>query len=104
MAEILARVEPITRVAANRKSFDEPVKTDNKKWEEVSLRPLVTLLPSSEKIMKYSPGRGDIVCMPIDLLEISPDWQTEVDDRLDQGPTTGNVIGRVEWEDDLEGL
>lgn len=104
MAEILARVEPITRVAANRKTFDEPVKTDNKKWEEISQRPLVTLLPSAEKIMKYSPGRGDIVCMPIDLLEISPDWQTGVDDKLDQGPTTGNVIGRVEWEDDLEGL
>jgi uncharacterized protein (DUF58 family) len=134
VAEILARVEPITRIAASKTTFEAVTQEDfQKKWDEVSLKPILTLLPSGEKIIKFSPGKGDVVCLPIDLLEITPDWQKaeaagwdggqkddemsasgvhslrgspkpKKVDKLDIGPTAGDIVARIEWEGDLEGL
>jgi hypothetical protein len=133
MAEILARVEPITRVAANRMSFEEEAVSDFDTWSHVNDRPLLTIIPTNEKIMKFSPGRGDIVCQPIELVEVSPNWQDEdvplpgmesqgaekavnfksargastkkaESDRKDLGPTSGDLVARVEWEGDFDGL
>ena len=131
-AEILARVEPITKVAANRKTFDEESQSPSETWDHVNDRPLVTVLPTSEKIMKHSPGRGDVVCLPVEVVEVSPSWQdddqplpgmevqteksanaksrgaaakkTERAERTELGPTSGKVLARIEWEGDFEGL
>ncbi len=131
-AEILARVEPITKVAANRKTFDEESQTPSATWDHINDRPLVTVLPTSEKIVKHSPGRGDVVCLPVEVVEVSPSWQdddqplpgmevqtektanaksrgaaakkTEKAERTELGPTSGKVLARIEWEGDFEGL
>ncbi len=132
-AEILARVEPITKVAANRKSFDEEPENTTETWDHINDRPLVTVLPTSEKIVKHSPGRGDVVCLPVEVVEVSPNWQddnqplpgmepqnldkaanaksrgasakkTERDERTELGPTSGTVLARIEWEGDFDGL
>lgn len=133
MAEILARVEPITRVAANRMSFDDEVVSPLDTWSHVNERPLLTIIPTNEKIMKFAPGRGDVVCQPVELVEVSPNWQDEdiplpgmesqgaekavnfksargastkkaESDRKDLGPTSGALVARVEWEGDFDGL
>jgi hypothetical protein len=132
-AEILARVEPITKVAANRKSFDDEPKNEAETWDHINDRPLVTVLPTSEKIVKHSPGRGDVICLPVEVVEVSPNWQddnqplpgmesqnqdkaanvksrgasakkTERDERTELGPTSGKVLARIEWEGDFDGL
>lgn len=130
-AEILARVEPITKVAANRKTMEEEAEpTSVETWSHVNDRPLLTVLPTSEKIMKYNAGAGkDIVCQPVEIVEVSPNWQdeneplpgmdsadksvnfksargasTKKQERNEIGPTGGMVIARVEWEGDFDGL
>lgn len=130
-AEILARVEPITKVAANRKTIEEEEATDFETWSHVNDRPLLTVLPTSEKIMKYTPGKGDVVCQPVEVVEVSPNWQDESEplpgmenqnsekgvnfksargastkksERNEIGPTGGMVVARVESEGDFDGL
>lgn len=130
VAEILARVEPISKVAANRMSFDEEdeVIDYREAWSQVSERPILTVVPSGDKIVKYAPGRGDVVCCPVDIIEVPPTWMdAELDlpgentgnaadfknargagskrsKAIEFGPTTGKAIARVEWEGDFEGL
>lgn len=130
VAEILARVEPITRVAANRTSFEEEVTPDDfENWSKVQDRPILTVVPTSDKIVKYAAGKGDVVCLPVDVIEVPPNWDEEEpplpgleqdsdkvefksargakakkSDKADLGPITGQVIARVEWEGDFEGL
>lgn len=129
-AEILARVEPITKVAANRKSFDEEIETAAATWDHINDCPLVTVLPTSDKIVKYSQSRGDVVCLPVEVVEVSPGWQDEDQplpgmevqntekvatsksrgasakktEKAELGPTSGKVLARIEWEGDFEGL
>jgi len=134
IAEILARVEPITKLGANRTSFDldeETGEDDFKKWDKVNDRPTITVVPTMEKIAKFAPGKGDIVCCPVEVVEIPPNWEdmdeqsamvaAEKEDKggvnfknirgaakkapkNDLGPVNGNVIARVEWEGDFEAL
>jgi hypothetical protein len=74
--------------------------------------------------MKYAPGKGDIVCCPVDILEVPPNWaelegfgddESNADFKaarggakkskaVEFGPTTGKMIARVEWEGDFESL
>ncbi len=135
IAEILARVEPITKLAANRTSFDieEAEGEDSfKKWDKVNDRPTITVVPTMDKIAKVVPGKGDVVCCPVEVIEIPPNWE-DVEEQMalaaaeekgekagvnfknirgaakkapknDLGPVTGNVIARVEWEGDFEVL
>jgi hypothetical protein len=135
IAEILARVEPITKLGANRTNFDleEDTREESfKKWDKVNDRPTVTVVPTLEKIAKFAPGKGDIVCCPVEVIEIPPNWEDveeemamaaagEKDDKggvnfknirgagkkppkNDLGPINGTVIARVEWEGDFETL
>lgn len=126
VAEILARVEPITKIAANKMSFDEveEVIDYREAWSHVSDRPILTIVPSGDKIMKYAPGKGDIVCCPVDILEVPPNWaelegfgdeESSADFKaarggakksktVEFGPTAGKMIARVEWEGDFESL
>ena len=74
----MARVEPITKLGANRTSFE--IEEDNgedsfKNWSKVNDRPLVTVVPTGEKIAKYAPGKGDIVCCPVEVVEIPANWE-----------------------------
>ncbi|MBU6452115.1 MAG: DUF58 domain-containing protein [Cyanobacteria bacterium REEB67] len=134
IAEILARVEPITKLGANRTSFE--IEEDNevdsfKNWSKVNDRPTVTVVPTGEKIAKFAPGKGDVVCCPVEVVEIPPNWE-EVEESVgtggsdkeekgavnfknirgaakkapknDLGPVNGRVIARVEWEGDFETL
>ncbi len=129
VAETLARVEPITKVAANRMSFDE-VEDEidyREAWSHICDRPILTVVPSGDKIVKYSPGKGDVVCCPVDIIEVPPNWAEEeeveevkVDKSVDfksargaavkknktaeLGPTTGMAVARLEWEGDFESL
>lgn len=121
VAEMLARVEPITRVAANRSNFDEVKSEDDfETWSKVQDRPLLTIVPTSDKIVKHSAGKGDVVCMPVEIIEVPVNWDEEEvplpgleqedkvnfksargaaakkNDKADLGPTTGQVIARVE--------
>lgn len=125
VAEILARVEPITKLAADRMSFDEvdEVIDYRETWSNVNDRPILTVVPSNEKIVKYSPGKGDVVCCPVDIIEVPPNWADFVDfeeskvpdakaargtvrrnKAIEFGPITGTEVARVEWEGDLESL
>ncbi|HNM50815.1 MAG TPA: hypothetical protein PKN86_13960, partial [Candidatus Obscuribacter sp.] len=75
----------------------------------------------------YSPGKGDVVCCPVDIIEVPPNWAEEeeveevkVDKSVDfksargaavkknktaeLGPTTGMAVARLEWEGDFESL
>ena len=134
IAEILARVEPITKLGANRMTFelDEVVEDDSfKNWSRVNDRPTLTIVPSGEKIAKFAPGKGDIVCCPVEVVEIPPNWEdieeassygeeSEIDSKAlsvknmrgvakkapknDLGPVTGKIICRVEWEGDFDTL
>lgn len=130
VAETLARVEPITKIAANRTTFEEePVSDDFENWSKVQDRPILTVVPTGDKIVKYAAGKGDVVCLPVDIIEVPPNWADDdeplpgVDqdgdkvnfksargaaakksEKADFGPTRGTVIGRVEWEGDFEGL
>ncbi|CAN5492161.1 hypothetical protein BH11CYA1_BH11CYA1_41790 [soil metagenome] len=129
-AEILARVEPITKVAANRKTFDEESENSVETWDHTNDRPMVAVLPTNDKIIKFSPGRGDVVCLPVEVVEVSPSWQDDdiplpgmepqavekasntksrgasvkKTERAELGPTSGTVLARIEWEGDFEGL
>ncbi|MBS1996124.1 MAG: DUF58 domain-containing protein [Cyanobacteria bacterium SZAS LIN-2] len=135
IAEILARVEPITKLGANRTSFDldeSDGEDDFKKWDKVNDRPTVTVVPTTDKIAKVVPGKGDIICCPVEVVEIPPNWE-DVEEQMalaaasekdekggvsfknirgalkkapknDLGPVTGKVIARVEWEGDFDTL
>ena len=135
IAEILARVEPITKLGANRTNFDLDEDTDDdsfKKWDKVNDRPTVTVVPTIDKIAKVVPGKGDIMCCPVEVVEIPPNWE-DVEEQMalaaasekdekggvnfknirgagkkppknDLGPVSGTVIARVEWEGDFETL
>ena len=94
-------------------------------------RDLLTVMPTAEKVVKYTPGVGDVICHPIELAIVPKGWEF-VEEELDRGrkdiaslvkfdklrpgkskeesvkkamgPTYGEVIGRVEWVKDLEAL
>lgn len=129
VAEILARVEQITKVAANRTSFDieEEAEDQRDAWSKINDRPILTVLPSGDKIMKYDPGKGDIVCCPVDIIEVPADWALQEEVLLEKneksadfksargagskskattemGPVNGTHIARVEWEGDFQSL
>lgn len=124
-SEILARVE---LVSGNfRTASDEGV--DGILDFSVVEKDVVTLIPTGEQVMKYNPEVGDVVCNPLDLVIVPFGWdfdedaystqakegfsmaalrktkaRSQEDVKRAMGPTTGEVIGRIEWEKDLEAL
>lgn len=129
VAEVLARVEQITKVAANRTSFEieEEAEDQRDAWSKINDRPILTVVPSGDKIMKYDPGKGDIVCCPVDIIEVPADWALQEEGLAleknekngdfksargaarakptnEMGPVNGTHIARVEWEGDFQAL
>ena len=134
-AEILARVEPVSVRSArdlNSSGSDEE-EYDDSQNANLYDRDLLTLLPTVEKVMKYSPGVGDLICCPIELAIVPMGWDYEEtieeysgtkkqsanlvnfdklrpskvkasNSKREMGPTSGEVIGRIEWVMDLEAL
>lgn len=123
-SEILARVETIS---GNFRTSSE----DDDDFLDMSVveRDVVTLIPSTEQIMKYDPERGDVVCTPIDVCLVPYGWdfdeeaygnvakeglslaslrnakaRSSEDVKRAMGPTSGEIIGRIDWEKDLEAL
>lgn len=132
-AEILARVEPVSMRGSRRGAKDledKDIEVDESLIEiDYYERDLLTLLPTGEQVIKYSPGEGDVVCSPIELAIVPVGWDYDEPaedkkgvaamvnfDRLRPkrseeanvkqmlGPTEGQVIGQVEWVKDLEAL
>lgn len=130
-SEILARVEPVS-LRSSKAADDEDLYSDED-YVGIYDRDLLTLLPTTEKVMKYSPGVGDVVCSPIELAIVPVGW--EYDEAVEEyspvkkaaanlvnfdklrpgkakaqnvkkemGPLSGEIIGRVEWVKDLEAL
>ncbi len=103
-AEILARVEPV------RQSLDP----EEQKFDSQSIymeREVLTFVPTSERVMKFSPEKkADVICTPIDLAIVQPEVSYEGAAKVKKGneslePTfDGTVIARLDWELDLEAL
>lgn len=127
-SEILARVEPMSMSA--RRTEDEE-DTSGLDYIAVAEREVITLFPTHDQVVKYSPDHGgDLICRPIDLGIVSSNWDYDPTEAEDEslvaravsfatmrkparkqeemkrllGPTEGQVIGRIEWEKDLEAL
>ena len=123
-SEILARVETISGNFRNSSEDD-----DDFLDMSVVERDVVTLIPSTEQIMKYDPEKGDVVCTPIDVCLVPYGWdfdeeaygnvakeglslaslrnakvRSNEDVKRAMGPTSGEIIGRIDWEKDLEAL
>jgi len=125
-SEILARVEPISgNFRTGGDDENEPILDFS-----VIEKDCVTLLPSSEQVMKYNPDMGgDVVCNPLELVIVPFGWdfdedaygaqakeglslaalrktkaRSQEDVKRAMGPTSGEVIGKIEWEKDLEAL
>lgn len=125
-SEILSRVEPITLTARGAGDDDD----DNDLGFSVIEKDVLTLVPTSEQVMKYNPEVGDVICNPIELIVVPYGWdydaeaaeaeehsmqrlltfaasrkqkaRSQEDVKRLMGPTEGDVIGRIEWEKDLE--
>jgi hypothetical protein len=90
---------------------------------------VITLLPSTDKVMRHSPELGDVVLEPVELAIVPYGWdfdeaayqdpdraglmmsvlrqakaRSQEDMKRLLGPTEGQVVGRIEWEKDLEAL
>lgn len=125
-SEILARVEQVSLRARSKEDGDDSEDDVKFKFQE---RDLVAIFPTQEKVVKYTPGVGDVICSPIELAIVPQGWEYEEEfddqkggqnlvnfDKLRpgksksenvkklMGPTTGEIIGRVEWIKDLEAL
>ncbi len=126
-SEILSRVEPISSSA--RSSADDEDDSDELAFSVIE-KDVLTLIPTTEQVMKYNPGQGDIVCNPLELAIIPPGWDYEPEAEEESkaqsilsfaasrkskgrsvedvkklmGPTVGEVIARIEWEKDLESI
>jgi uncharacterized protein (DUF58 family) len=123
-SEILARVETISG-SFRTNSEDEDDFLDFSVVE----RDVITIIPTSEQVMKYEPGVGDVICSPIELCIVPYGWdfdeeaygnvakeglslaslrktktRSQEDVKRVMGPTSGEVIGRIDWDKDLEAL
>ncbi|MDZ4836529.1 MAG: DUF58 domain-containing protein [Candidatus Melainabacteria bacterium] len=123
-SEILARVEMISGNFRTSSDNDED-------FLELSVieKDVVTLIPTVEQIMKYDPNVGDVICSPIDVCIVPYGWdfdeeaygniakeglslsslrntksRSSEDVKRAMGPTAGEIIGRIDWEKDLEAL
>lgn len=133
VSEILARVEPVssgTRLTDEEKErFSKAAEFEEYEAEIQTIeRDLLSVFPTGEQVMKYNPQKGgDIICTPVELAIIQSDWaeeeperrpdrdrsvnfgvsrpkRKESDSKREMGPVDGLVIGRIEWEADLEML
>ncbi|MGH9552551.1 MAG: DUF58 domain-containing protein, partial [Terriglobales bacterium] len=121
--EILARVEPVPP------SREDGAKTNDDEEEEGSKYiPLLAVLPCDDEVLKFFPGRGDVVCSPVEIAMVSRQWK-EVEEpvELSKGfaldkmianlrpqprpgsrkpvvPQATEIIGRADWEGDIETL
>lgn len=77
LSEILARVEPISMTAAEEKEEQEQQEEEGERHRGIADRPLLTIIPSQEVIMKYLPGIGDTLCSPIELVTVPRNWYEE---------------------------
>ncbi len=121
-SEILARVEPMSLRGVREED------TEMLDFNVVE-KDVLTLLPSADSIIKYHPETGDTVCYPIELVIIPLGWdfdedaygadgakgmtfatvrkskaRSQEDVKRALGPSSGEVVGRIEWEKDLEAL
>lgn len=65
LSEILARVEPITEF--DRSIEKEMVLEEENRFAKASERPLLSVIPSNDSVMKYSPTHGDQIVFPVQL-------------------------------------
>jgi uncharacterized protein (DUF58 family) len=124
-SEILARVELVSGNFRTAGEDDEDGLLDFSVVE----KDVITLIPTGEQVMKYNPEVGDVICSPLDLVVVPFGWDFDEDTYSSQnkegfslaalrktktrsqedvkramGPTQGEMIGRIEWEKDLEAL
>ncbi|MBX3153868.1 DUF58 domain-containing protein [Candidatus Obscuribacterales bacterium] len=124
-SEILARVELVSGNFRTSTDDDADALLDFSVVE----KDVVTLIPSAEQVMKYHPEKGDVICSPLELIVVPFGWDFDEDAYASQGkegfsmaslrktktrsqedvkramgPTQGEVVGRIEWEKDLEAL
>ncbi len=105
-AEILARVEPVrTSLDPEEQNFDS---------QSIYMeREVLTWVPTSERVMKFSPEKkSDVICTPIDLAIVEPEvsYEGQTNTRKNASSATpeptfdGKVIARLDWELDMEAL
>lgn len=124
-SEILARVELVSGNFRPASDSDEDAVLDFSVIE----KDVLTMIPTSEQVMKHLPEVGDLVVTPIELCIVPYGWdfdeeayaaqnkeglslaslrktkaRSQEDVKRSMGPTAGEVIGRIEWEKDLEAL
>ncbi len=101
LSDMLARAEPPQFWGVDRRELAGD-------WQAgaapgISSRPTLTAVPSSDRIMKYSPQRGDHVVSPVLVVILSSDVQ-------DQGsfspalPPAPRIIGTVSGDSDIQAL
>jgi uncharacterized protein (DUF58 family) len=95
LAEILARVEPVsstvlydeTKIETEKVGQQEPEKEeDENAYDAKHGRPLVTLIPLQELVMKHNLVRGDHMVAPLELAIIPRNWEDE-EEPVEVAPT-----------------
>ncbi len=84
IAEILARVEPITAALTDEESSPlnqtaQQSESESSGYAALSERPLITIIPRQELIVKYIPEKGDQIVAPVEVAIISRNWAEEDD-------------------------